>query len=411
LKILTWISLFTNREFLLIWVVRGGGVRTGLPLFNSKLFHKLGIRYYHVAGRSVLTKSSHVMIEESRVFRSIARNWALCFLLSFIVLFSLTGKGFLSVTNFQNIIHLSVIAILMASAETFVIINGGIDLSIGFIMGLSSVTAGKIIQIMSNSGNYSPVFSILIGISVALTISLLPGLLSGLLIAHFKVPPFIATLGMWGITNGIALKICKGFPVAMLPDSLTKIGNGYFFYIKPGDGISFFGLPEGVGNDQIREYFRLIPNSFIFLIVFLLILWHLLKNTKFGQHTYAIGGNQDAAIRSGINVKKHIVKIYVLSSFIAGIAGVFNIFQTGIGNFTPFGAMYELFAVAAVVIGGASLMGGKGRIIASVVGVFLIAVLENGLLISGVEPFYRFIAVGMLLILAVVIDELFPDLF
>ena len=358
-----------------------------------------------------MTSNLNQTIEESRLFKTIARNWAFCFLLSFIILFSFTGKGFFSIVNFQNIIHLSVIAILMASAETFVIISGGIDLSIGFIMGLSSVTAGKIIQIMSSSGNFSPAFSIFIGISIALVLSLLPGLLSGIMIAKYKVPPFIATLGMWGITNGIALKICKGFPVAMLPDSLTKIGNGYTLYIKSGEGISFFGLPEGVGNEQIREYLRLIPNSFIFLIVILLILWHLLRNTKFGQHTYAIGGNEDAAVRSGIDVKKHIVKIYVLSSFIAGIAGVFNIFQTGIGNFTPFGAMYELFAVAAVVIGGASLMGGKGRIIASIIGVFLIAVLENGLLISGVEPFYRFIAVGLLLILAVVIDELFPDLF
>lgn len=358
-----------------------------------------------------MTNSLNSRIEKSKLFRVIARNWALCFLFSFLILFSFTGRGFFSIVNFQNIIHLSVIAILMATAETFVIITGGIDLSIGFVMGLSSVTAGKIIQIMFNIGNISPTLSILTGISVALVLSLLPGLLSGIMIAKYKVPPFIATLGMWGITNGIALKICKGFPVAMLPDSLTKIGNGYTFYIKQGEGISFFGLPPGVGNDQIREYLRLIPNSFIFIIIILLVLWHLLKNTKFGQHTYAIGGNEDAAVRSGIDVQKHIIKIYVLSSFIAGIAGVFNIFQTGIGNFTPFGAMYELFAVAAVVIGGASLMGGKGRLLASVVGVFLIVVLENGLLISGIEPFYRFIAVGLLLILAVVIDELFPDLF
>lgn len=358
-----------------------------------------------------MTSTLNQKIEQSKFLKVIARNWAFCFLLSFIILFSFTGKGFFSIVNFQNIIHLSVIAILMATAETFVIISGGIDLSVGFIMGLSSVTSGKIIQLMFNSGNFTPGVSILVGVSVALVLSLIPGLLSGIMIAKYRVPPFIATLGMWGITNGIALKICKGFPVAMLPDNLTKIGNGYAFYIKSGEGISFFGLPEGIGNDQIREYFRFIPNSFIFLGIILLILWHLLKNTKFGQHTYAIGGNEDAAVRSGIDVKTHIIKIYVLSSFIAGIAGVFNIFQTGIGNFTPFGAMYELFAVAAVVIGGASLMGGKGRLIASIIGVFLIAVLENGLLISGIEPFYRFIAVGLLLILAVVIDELFPDLF
>jgi len=140
-------------------------------------------------------------------------------------------------------------------------------------------------------------------------------------------------------------------------------------------------------------------------------LWHLLRNTKFGLHTYAIGGNEEAARRAGIDVKRHLIKLYVLSAFVAGLAGVFNVFQTGIGNFTPAGAMYELFAIAAVVIGGASLMGGKGSIIGSIIGVFLLAVLENGLLISGLEPFFRFIAVGLLLIFAIVIDQLFPDLY
>jgi ribose transport system permease protein len=119
----------------------------------------------------------------------------------------------------------------------------------------------------------------------------------------------------------------------------------------------------------------------------------------------------DAAVRAGINVRRHLLKVYVLSTVLAGLAGVFNVFQTGLGNFTRFNAMYELFAIAGVIIGGASLMGGKGRIIGSVIGVLIIGVLETGLLISGVEPFYRFIAVGVILIVAVVIDHLFPDLF
>jgi ribose transport system permease protein len=101
----------------------------------------------------------------------------------------------------------------------------------------------------------------------------------------------------------------------------------------------------------------------------------------------------------------------VLSTFIAGLAGVFDVFQTGVGNFTRFAAMYELFAIAGVIIGGASLMGGKGRLIGSIIGILLLGVLENGLLQSGVEPFYRFITVGLILIFAVVIDKLFPELF
>ena len=300
----------------------------------------------------------------------------------------------------------------MACAETFVIITGGIDLSVGYVMGFSSVTAGKIMQTMYRAGEgTSTGAAIVTAVSVVLVLSLIPGLISGILIARYKVPPFIATLGMWGITNGIALKISEGFPVATLPDVLTRIGNAYVFYTHKTYGVSLFGLPDGIGNELIREFSRIIPVSLVFLVVVVGILRHLLRNTRFGQHTYAIGGSEDAALRSGINVKKHLVLIYVLSSFIAGVAGIFNVFQTGIGNFTSFGAMYELFAVAAVVIGGASLMGGKGTVIGSLIGVFLIAFLENGLLISGVEPFYRFIAVGLLLIVAVVIDQLFPDLF
>ncbi len=349
--------------------------------------------------------------EKFSIFIFIAKNWALFFLLLIIGIFSFTGKGFFSLANFQNIVHLGIIAILLAMAETFVIISGGIDLSIGFIMGFSSVTAGKIIQILYKSGSYSAGISIAVGCTAALLLCLIPGFISGFLIAKYRVPPFIATLGMWGITNGIALKISKGFPVSELPDALTKIGNGYFFYYNRETGLNLFGLPPGVGNSAIRDYNRLIPFSFLFIAVVILILWHLLKNTKFGQHTYAIGGNEEAARRAGIDVKSHLIRLYVLSSFIAGLAGVFNVFQTGIGNFTPAGAMYELFAIAAVVIGGASLMGGKGRIVGSIIGVFLLAVLENGLLISGLEPFFRFIAVGLLLIFAIVIDQLFPDLF
>jgi ribose transport system permease protein len=147
-----------------------------------------------------------------------------------------------------------------------------------------------------------------------------------------------------------------------------------------------------------------------FVLIVLAILSFTLRRRRFGRHTYAIGSSMDAAIRSGIHVDAHLIRIYVLSSFLAALAGVFNIFQTGIGNYTTFNAQYEFFAVAAVVVGGASLAGGKGRIWSSAVGVLVLAFLENGLAISGVQPFYRYIAVGVLLVVAVVIDKLFPDM-
>ncbi len=358
----------------------------------------------------MMGKHSMAIGIESRAFAFLARNWALVFLAAMFIVFSFTGEGFLDYVNFQNIMHMATLFILLAIAETFIIITGGIDLSAGFVMGLSSVVSAKIIQVLFAEG-MTPWTAIFIGATVALAVSFIPGLINGILVARYNVPPFIATLGMWGICNGITLKICHGFPVPFLPDELTQVGNGYFLYILPKVGLGFFTRPEWVANTMVRELSRIFPNSLFLSIPVIAISWHVLNRTKFGQYTFAIGGSQEAAKRAGIDVRKHLMKIYILSSMLAGLAGVFNVFQTGIGNFTPFNAMYELFAVAAVVIGGASLMGGKGRILGSVIGVILLGVLENGLSISGVQSFYRFIAVGLILIVAVVIDQLFPDLF
>ncbi|TFG62878.1 MAG: ABC transporter permease [Spirochaetales bacterium] len=343
--------------------------------------------------------------------KTIGRNWSFFFLILMVVIFALTGPGFFEISNFQNIIHLSTTAILLAAAETFVIITGGIDLSVGFVMGLSSALTARIMVTLTEAGLSAPGI-ILLGSLAGILVGLIPGFVSGLLITRFKVPPFIATLGMWGICNGITLRICRGFfPIAGLPPRLPELGNGYILYIHPGRSMTFFHKPAYLPETQVRELIRLVPFSFIFILVVLFILWFILRRQKFGQHTYALGGSMDASIRSGINVNRHLVKVYMLSSFLAGLAGVFNVFQTGIGNYTTFSAMYELFAVAAVVIGGASLLGGKGRIIGSFIGVLVLAVLQNGLAISGVEPFYRYIAVGVLLTIAVAIDQLFPDLF
>jgi len=347
---------------------------------------------------------------ESKVGRAIARNWAACFLLAMIATFSLTGRNFFSVVNFQNVVHLQTLPLLLAAAETFVIITGGIDLSIGFVAGLASVTAAKLMQVFMDAGMGAGGV-IALGTAGALVLSLLPGLVNGIVITRFKVPPFIATLGMWGIANGVALKMCQGFPVARLPGELPRLGNGFLLYVLPGEFVSFLGLPAGFPEARIREVWRLVPFSLVFVLLVLGSLAFVLRRGRFGRHTYAIGGSLDAAIRAGIDVDRHLVGTYVLASALAGLAGVFNVFQTGIGNYTTFSSMYELFAVAAVVIGGASLSGGKGKVLGSAVGVLVLAFMENGLAISGVQPFYRYIMVGVLLVVAVVIDKLFPDLF
>jgi ribose/xylose/arabinose/galactoside ABC-type transport system permease subunit len=345
----------------------------------------------------------------TRAGQVFAANWAAFFLVLMLVVFSLTGKNFLSIVNFQNVVHLQTVFFLLAAAELFVVITGGIDLSVGFVMGLASVGAAKLMQLFLAAG-MSAGWTIASAVVVILLASFLPGLINGIVITKFKVPPFIATLGMYGIANGLALKISQGYPLTGLPDQLPAIGNGYLLYVLSGDFVSFFAKPASFPDSRVRELLRLVPYSLPFILIVLAVLAFTLRRGRFGRHTYAIGGSMDAAIRSGIAVDRHLVKVYVLSSFLAGLAGVFNIFQTGIGNYTTFNAQYEFFAVAAVVVGGASLAGGKGRIWSSAIGVLVLAFLENGLAISGVQPFYRYIAVGVLLVVAVVVDKLFPDM-
>jgi len=346
----------------------------------------------------------------------LGKNWALFFLLASVAVFSVTGSNFFTLANLQTILYSATVYLLLASAETFVIITGGIDLSVGYVKGLSSVVGAVVMRnlwYVQYGIQWPPAAAVAAGILVALLVSLACGLASGLLVSRYRVPPFIATLGVLGVAYGVTLHASDGgFPIGFLPPGLREVGNGFVYYHNPVTGLSrFFGPPEGTLDTQVRGLIRVFPNSLILVILFLLVLWYLLKHTRFGHHTYAIGGSMDAAVRAGINTRGHLLLIYVLSASLAGLAGVVDVFQTGTGNFTPMGANFELFAIAAVIIGGASLMGGKGRILASAVGVLLLQVLDNGLNLSGVESFYRYIATGVILIVAVVVDQLFPDLF
>lgn len=344
---------------------------------------------------------------KQKVINIFTGNWVYIFMLLAIAVFSITGRGFLHLGNIQNIIHLSTILIILAVAETFVIVTGGIDLSVGMILGLASVTAAKIMQLMYAAQYPLP---LLIGcaILVALALSVTIGLISGVLVAYYNLPPFIATLGMWGVANGVALKISDGYPISFIPPQLAEIGNSFIIYYHTDKGLSLFVPPEGLTR-QSMNLFKLFPTSILYFGLILAVAIYLFNKTRFGRHVYAMGGSVEAAKRVGVNLKNRYIKIYALSGLLAGFAGIFDLFQVGVGNFTRFSAMYELFAIAGVIIGGASLMGGRGKVINSVAGVVLIGMLESGLLASGVEPYFRFIAVGVLMIVAVVMDNLFPD--
>jgi len=349
------------------------------------------------------------VMSRTQLVARIGRNWVILFLFLLCVIFSFTGRGFLSLKTLNNILLTSSPALLLAAGETFVIITGGIDLSVGFVRGLISVISAIVIRDLYALG-YSPYFAIFCGIVVGVLLGFLPGLVNGILVARFRVPPFIATLGMYGIANGLALRYSKGFPITFLPDEVGEIGNGFFFYLLPGRLFTVFEKPLGLTEAEARNLVGIVPYATVIAFALLFVFGFVLSKTQFGQHIYAIGGNIDAARRAGIPVEKHLIRVYVISSLFAAFSGVLSTLIFSIGTHTQFAASLELFAIAAVVIGGASLMGGKGSILGTALGVFVLSVLEVGFLMSGILPFYRYIAVGTILVFAVVIDQLFPEI-
>ena len=338
----------------------------------------------------------------------LGERWASIFLLILLVIFSFVGRNFFAFKNFSNILYFATTYALLATGETFVIVTGGIDLSVGFVMGFVGVTSAMVMRDLFAAGQ-SQTLSILVGIVVGLGVAALPGLINGILVARLRVPSFIATLGMYGIANGVALSFSQGFPITFLPPRVQEIGGSFVAYLLPGHWFTFFRKPAGIKAAELRELIGIIPGTVLVAAVILLVFGFILSRTRFGQHTYAIGGSMDAAIRSGINVPSHLLRVYVLSSMFAGVAGMIYTFRSGIGYFTTFGASYELFAIAGVVIGGASLMGGKGTIGGAIIGVLILNTLENGLNIVGIQAFYRYIATGLILIAAVIIDQFTPE--
>jgi len=348
-------------------------------------------------------------LSRNRTILLVGRNWALIFLIFMLILFSFLGKNFFSLNNFNNILLGVSSLLLLAAGETFVIISGGIDLSIGFVMGFVCISSSIIMRDL-NAAGYSPIISMMTGSLIGLLLGLIPGLINGFFVAKLRVPPFIATLGMWGIANGLAWRLCEGFPIGFLPLQVRDIGNAYLAYFSPKKGFSFLMKPELTERGDILSLVKIIP-ILILLITFILVIFaFILSCTRFGQHTYAIGGKVDAAIRAGINVPLHLIKIYIISSFFAAAAGVLLVFKLNMGVHTQYTSSYELFAIAAVVIGGASLTGGKGTIWGTLIGVLLIGTLNNGLMMMGLPIFYRYIATGCILIIAILIDQFFPEL-
>ena len=286
------------------------------------------------------------------------------------------GSTFLfSTYNAQSISVFTVAPLLLALGSTFVIISGGIDLSIGFIMGLSAVVAAHVTQ--KTGASLPPFLAMLVGIVAGVAIATIPGFVNGLLISKLRVPPFIGTLGMFGVARGTAYLLAGGTTV--------PVSNTWFAWL---------------GNGRVLGF----PIVVIVTLLFVLLMHYLLSQTRFGQHTYAIGASQQAALRSGIDVSWHTQKLYLLSAACAGLGGVLYAARFTAGA-AQAGEPLLLDSIAAVVIGGASLFGGSGTIWGTVAGALVIAVIQYGLVFINVEPFWQFIAVGVVIIISVLVDQ------
>ena len=335
------------------------------------------------------------------LLNAIGRNWAIIFLLLEVLFFSLVAKRFFSFPIFQIILLYGVPLFLLAVAQTMVIITGGIDLSIGFVLGLASVVCSKTIVVLTGAG-ISPEAAIAVGIVFTLVSCSIPGVINGIFISYFKVPPLIQTFAMFGIAHGVAELILGGVWVKNMPHLANKIGNSYLLYFLPDTNhISLLVKPV---VERGTEIVSLIPNVTIAAFIVIAFFNFKLNHTQFGRYTYAIGGNAASALRAGVKNNLHLIKVYTASAFLSSVGGVLYslMFVTGKGDA---GTSFLLDAIVAVVIGGASLMGGKGTIRGSIIGCFILIVLENGLRMLSVSTFDKYIAVGVILVIAVLIDK------
>ncbi len=291
------------------------------------------------------------------------------FILLLVVLMILSPNAFARPANFINILKQASINGILATGMMYVIISGGIDLSVGSIVALTGVVAAT----FAHPGEYPLIVPILLSV----VIGTLVGLANGAGVAYGNIPAFIVTLGSMTIVRGLALIVSNGQPVFNVTKSFEALAGGFVFDV--------------------------IPSLVVYYVVITVICAFVLNKTLFGRRVYAVGGNEVAARVSGINVNRIKLAVYGLSGFLAGIAGLLLASRTVSGNPTA-GTSYELDAIAAVIIGGVSMNGGSGKWYGTVIGALLIAVIGNGLDILNVSSHFQLLIKGSIIIAAVLLD-------
>lgn len=303
-----------------------------------------------------------------KLYSDIMSKYSIYFVLFImIIVCSFLNSNFLTFSNLSNISSQLAVTTILACGATMLIISGMIDLSCGSVLALAGVLS---------VASYKSTNNMILAIFVAIVIGIICNLINAIMITKFKVPPFIATLSMLTMARGAALKYTAG-------QNIYQIGN----YTILGQGT----LPGG------------IPIAVLFLILFVVITWYILTHKKLGRALYAIGGNEEAAVASGINVDKSKIYVFIINGIFVGFAGVLFMSRNNVG--LPNGAVsYELKALTAAVIGGTSFSGGLGTAQGTVAGAFIVGFLDNIMTLIGVDSYIQQIIRGAIIAIAVIYD-------
>lgn len=283
------------------------------------------------------------------------------------IIASLANPSFLTVENLTNVLKQLVVVSLLAFGVTFIIILSHIDVSLGSVLALTGTMAASVMHSTQN---------IFLSLLVGLTVGVIVGIINGYIITKFNIPAFIMTLAM------------------------TTIARGAILLYTGGRTVSGLGNFKVIGQKSI---FGILPISVLIMIFFMLISWVLLNKTKFGRHLYAVGGNEKAALASGINTKKVVRMAFIYNGILTAVAGI--VFMSRINSGQPAGGLgYEFDAITAVVVGGTSLMGGTGTITGTFLGAMIIGVINNLLNLMNVSSYWQQIVKGLIILVAVILD-------
>ena len=307
--------------------------------------------------------------------------WILVVLVVLIAAFAviLPADTFLSTFNAQTVAGDASVILILAAGSTLVIISGGLDLSIGSVMTFAAVASALVMKEIATDAGQHQLLAALVGLGVGVASGVAWGAINGALIAFARLPPFVVTLGSLGAALGAARLLSGGANVSGAPPEVQER----------------IGLATVAG----------VPVPFVIAACLVLACGFLLARTRYGEHTYLIGSNEEAARRGGIAIRRHLFLLYVLSGALSGCAGLIEVGRFAVASVSTGHTTELIAAIAAVVIGGASLTGGVGIISGTVVGVFIPVVLANGLLIGGVERFWQDVVVGAILVAAVWFDQ------